>query len=67
MNEELVKLRADIESLKRQLLGAILAELQETIRLREAAKEATTTPTRLTIIGDSELLGPAQPTTRVRR
>lgn len=65
MDDELAKLRADIKSLKRQLLEAILAELQETIRLREAAKEPI--PTRLTIIGDSELLGPAQPTTRVRR
>lgn len=63
MDDELVKLQARIESLKRQLLEAILAELQETIRLREAKEPI---PTRLTITG-GELLGPAQPTTRVRR
>lgn len=61
--DDLDKLQTRIESLKRQLLEAILGELQETIRLREATKEPI--PTRLTITGDSELLGPAQPTKRV--
>lgn len=65
MDDELVKLQTRIESLKRQLLEAILGELQETIRLREATKEPI--PTRLIMIGDSELLGPAPPTKRVRR
>lgn len=62
MDDELVKLRAGIESLKRQLLEAILAELQESIALREAQE-----PTRLTLTSRGEILSPAQPMKRVSR
>lgn len=64
MDKELVELRTELEALKRQALQQILAELQETIRLREAKEPM---PTRLHIIGDSEILGPAQPMKRGRR
>ncbi len=66
MEDELARLRAEIEELKRLRMQAILAELETRARLREAASQ----PTRMTIasMGDAGcgLLGPAPPSTRRR-
>ncbi|GEM_PF-2853773 len=62
MSQELEELRAEIEVLKRRLLEAILAELEETIRLREAGEQRH--PLRINTLDEPGcgLLGPVRRT-----